>query len=86
MQGYMRGAGETMLPMWISIINTVLLRMPLAYLLAFLTRSEAFPNGHPDALFSSLLITWITGMSMSLFVYLKGWWKRRLPEDLRNAL
>ena len=86
MQGYMRGAGETMLPMWISIINTVLLRMPLAYLLAFLTRSEAFPNGHPDALFSSLLITWITGMSMSLFVYLKGWWKRRLPEELREAL
>ena len=86
MQGYMRGAGETMLPMWISIINTVLLRMPLAYLLAFLTRSEAFPNGHPDALFSSLLITWITGMIMSLFVYLKGWWKRRLPEELRSAL
>ncbi|MGN0778513.1 MAG: MATE family efflux transporter [Aristaeellaceae bacterium] len=85
-QGYMRGAGETIIPMWISLINTVLLRMPLAYVLAYLTRSELFPNGHPDALFASLLFTWVSAMLMSVFVYRKGWWKRRLPEDLRKAM
>jgi len=86
LQGNMRGAGETMIPMWISIITTVALRMPLAYLLAFLTKSEAWPNGHPDAIFGSLLVTWIIGMIMSIVAYRKGLWRNRLPEDLRKAL
>ncbi len=85
LQGNMRGAGETMLPMWISIICTVLLRMPLAYLLAFLTRSADYPNGHPDAIFGSLLFSWVMGMVMSVIVYRQGRWKRRLPAELREA-
>ncbi len=85
-QGTMRGAGETMLPMWISIIATVVLRMPLAYLIASLTRSAAWPNGQPVALFSSLLISWIAGMLISVIVYRLGWWRRRVPEALRGAL
>ena len=85
LQGNMRGAGETMLPMWISIICTVLLRMPLAYLLAFLTRSADYPNGHPDAIFGSLLFSWVMGMVISVIVYRQGRWKRRLPAELREA-
>ena len=85
LQGNMRGAGETMLPMWISIICTVLLRMPLAYLLAFLTRSADYPNGHPDAIFGSLLFSWVMGMVMSVIVYRHGRWKRRLPAELQEA-
>ena len=86
LQGTMRGAGETMLPMWISIIATVILRMPLAYLIASLTRSAEWPNGQPVALFSSLLISWIAGMLISVIVYRLGWWRRHVPESLRNAL
>ena len=55
LQGVMRGAGDTLVPMWLSIITTVVLRMPLAYLLAWLTRSETFPQGSPHALFASML-------------------------------
>ena len=33
LQGAMRGAGETMAPMWISIIYTIVIRLPLAYIL-----------------------------------------------------
>ena len=55
LSGTMRGAGDTMTPMWLSIITTIIVRMPLAYLLAFLTRSEAAPVGDPIALFLSLI-------------------------------
>ncbi len=82
LQGAMRGAGETMVPMWISIICTIVIRLPLAYLLAFLTRSEAWPKGNPEALFASLLISWLLGMGMTVFTYRRGAWKRRLPEEL----
>ena len=86
LQGVMRGAGETLIPMWISIICTVILRMPLAYLLAALTKSELWPNGHPDAIFSSLLVSWLMGMVLSVIAYRLGWWKRKLPAELRNDL
>ena len=39
LSGVMRGAGDTMTPMWISMITTVVIRVPLAYGLAFLTRN-----------------------------------------------
>ena len=69
MGGVMRGAGDTVTPMWISICTTVLLRIPVAYLIAFLTRSEAFPHGHPFALSISLLISWCSGMLFSIIAY-----------------
>ena len=71
-----------MVPMWISIICTIVIRMPLAYLLVYLTRSETWPKGNPEALFASLLISWLLGMAMTVFTYKRGAWKRRLPEDL----
>ena len=37
LSGVMRGAGDTMTPMWISFVTTVLLRVPLAYALVHLT-------------------------------------------------
>ena len=83
LQGAMRGAGETMVPMWISIVSTIMIRLPLAYLLAALTRSEAWPKGNPDALFASLLISWLLGMAMTVYTYRRGAWKRRLPEDMK---
>lgn len=82
LQGSMRGAGETMVPMWISIITTILVRLPLAYLFCFLTRSEAWPKGNPEGLFASLLTAWLLGMAMTVFTYRRGAWKRRLPQDL----
>ena len=43
LSGVMRGAGDTMTPMWISIITTVVIRVPVAYGIAYFTRSEALP-------------------------------------------
>ncbi len=86
LQGVMRGAGDTMIPMWISIITTVILRMPLAYLLAALTKSAAWPNGHPDAIFGSLLVSWLVGTALSVIAYRLGLWRKKLPEELQKAL
>ncbi len=84
LQGVMRGAGETTIPMWISIICTVIIRMPLAYLWAYLSRSPEFPNGDPLCLYGSLLVTWIFGCAMSVFFYFRGKWRKRLTQTLNS--
>lgn len=81
----MRGAGETVIPMWISIIVTVVIRMPIAYLWAYLTRTPAMPAGDPMCLYGSLLISWLLGCAMSIWVYLRGKWKRKCLWDDTDA-
>lgn len=75
--GILRGAGDTVAPMWISILTTVLFRVPLAYFLAYLTRSETYPAGSPDALFVSLLTSWILGAACNYFWYRRGTWREK---------
>ena len=82
LSGVMRGAGDTMTPMWISLITTIIIRMPLAYGLAFLTRSEALPNGSPDSLFISLLISWVAGALLTALFYRRGKWRRNAAAKL----
>ena len=83
--GVMRGAGDTVSPMWISIISTILIRVPVAYGLAYLTRSEEFPHGKPDALFLSLMVSWTLGMVMTLVVYRMGKWKKKMYASVAEA-
>jgi putative MATE family efflux protein len=67
--GAMRGEGNTITPMWISFFTTVVIRMPLAYLLAFLTRSPEYPAGRPEVIYISLLIAWIIGATTTLLTF-----------------
>ena len=76
--GVMRGAGDTVSPMWISIISTIVIRVPLAYYLASLTANAEFPHGQPIALFGSLVISWVLGMLMSVTVFTIGKWKKKM--------
>ena len=55
--GVMRGAGDTMTPMWLSMNQTIVLRVAAAYILVWFTRSAEYPNGHPLLLPISLLIS-----------------------------
>ncbi len=75
--GVMRGAGDTITPMWISIIETFFLRMPLAYLMVYLSRTEAMPKGNQDMIFWSLLIAWAIGAAMSIYFYKFGNWRKK---------
>lgn len=75
--GVMRGAGDTVTPMWISIIETFFLRMPLAYLMVFLTRTELDPLGNRDMIYWSLIIAWAIGAAMSILFYRFGNWRKK---------
>lgn len=75
--GVMRGAGDTMTPMWISLINTIVIRVPVAYSIAYLTRSEAYPTGRPESTFISLLVSWTMGAIITTFFYKKGKWREK---------
>ena len=77
LSGVMRGAGDTLTPMWISIITTVIIRVPLAYIWTFATKTPQMPNGDMEALFGSLLISWIAGAIITLIFYKRGNWKNK---------
>lgn len=88
LSGVMRGAGDTMTPMWISVITTVVVRVPVAYGLELLTRPEggAMGSGTPDPLFLSLLISWVVGAVLTAIAYLRGGWKKKaITEAAANA-
>ena len=80
--GVMRGCGNTVTPMWISIISTVVLRIPTAYILAYFTRSAEFPNGHPFALSISLLVSWTMGMVMSVIAFRLGKTRKQIRKNM----
>ena len=82
LSGVMRGAGESMTPMWISLFTTVAVRVPVAYLLAYLTRSAEMPNGNQFCIQISLVSSWLLGALITTVVYLRGKWKKKLIDML----
>ena len=78
LSGIMRGAGDTMTPMWISLMTTVLIRVPVAYGIAWLTS----PTGHPadgmkECIQISLLCSWCLGAVLTAIFYRIGKWKNK---------
>ncbi|MCL2856538.1 MAG: MATE family efflux transporter [Oscillospiraceae bacterium] len=68
--GAMRGAGDAMTPMWASLINTIVIRVPVAYLLVYIM-------GRPVALMYSLLIAWVFNTMLALIAYRIGRWRTK---------
>ena len=77
LSGVMRGAGDTMTPMWISIATTILIRVPIAYGISFLTRTPELPNGRKEGIFISLLASWVIGALITYVFYRRGKWKEK---------
>lgn len=75
--GAIRGAGDTIAPMWISLITNVALRVPLTFLFSFLTRTEAFPAGNPDIIYTTMLIAFSANSIATVIYYFKGKWKEK---------
>jgi len=78
LSGVMRGAGDTMTPMWISLITTVALRVPIAYTISYLTRTPELPYGLNLCIQISLLISWVAGALLTTAFYLRGKWKNKI--------
>lgn len=68
--GTIRGAGDAMTPMYASLLNTALVRVPSAFLLVYFI-------GEPVALIYSLLISWTTISLLSVIAYKIGWWRTK---------
>lgn len=77
LSGVMRGAGDTMTPMWISIATTILIRVPIAYGISFLTRTPELPHGRQECIFISLLLSWVLGAFITFIFYKHGKWKEK---------
>ena len=77
LSGIMRGAGDTMTPMWISLITTVAIRIPVAYGLSYLTRAPGLPNGRCECIQLSLLFSWVMGAVLTAIFYSRGKWKTK---------
>jgi len=77
LSGIMRGAGDTMTPMWISLITTVAIRVPIAYGISYLTRTPELPNGQSICIQISLLCSWVLGAVLTAIFYSRGKWKTK---------
>jgi len=80
LSGVMRGAGDTMTPMWISLITTVAIRVPLAYGIAWMTRTPEMPGGWYACIWISLLVSWVLGAVITAVFYRWGKWKEKALE------
>ena len=81
LSGVMRGAGDTVTPMWISLCTTVLVRIPIAYGISFLTITPELPHGIKECIPISLLCTWVMGAILTSIFYRKGKWRRKAIMD-----
>ena len=77
LSGVMRGAGDTVTPMWVSLMTTVLIRVPVAYGISFLTRTPELPVGRFECIPGSLLISWECGALITTFFFKKGAWRQK---------
>lgn len=77
LSGVMRGAGDTMTPMWISMVSTIIIRVPLAYGLVYLTKTPELPQGQRACIFVSLLMSWVLGAVITSIFYKKGKWREK---------
>ena len=79
LSGVMRGAGDTVTPMWISMVTTIVIRVPLAYGIAWITRTPQLPQGRYECIWISLLISWVLGAVLTAGCYRLGRWKKKIP-------
>ena len=78
LSGIMRGAGDTMTPMWISLITTVVARVPIAYGIAYFTSPTGNPaDGMKESIQISLLVSWVLGALLTAIFYKIGKWKNK---------
>ena len=84
LSGIMRGAGDTLTPMWISLCTTVLFRVPVAYGISYLTRTPELPYGRFECIAISLVSAWVLGSILTTIFYRKRKWKKKVRDQWKN--
>ncbi|MDD2429997.1 MAG: MATE family efflux transporter, partial [Eubacteriales bacterium] len=82
--GVMRGAGDTVTPMAISMVVSVFIRVILAYFLVSITKTPQNPLGNFQMIYISLMLTWVSGALINTYFYRRGTWKRKLPAIVKE--
>jgi len=67
--GVMRGAGDTMMPMFFSLFSLWLVRIPLAWYLS--------QKMGETGIWWSMPISWAIGLALAYFYYKSGRWKTK---------
>lgn len=80
LSGVMRGAGDTVTPMWISLCTSVLIRIPVAYGISWLTATPELPTGRSECIQISLLTSWVLGAVLTFIFYKAGKWKKAVND------
>ncbi len=68
-QGVLRGAGDTLIPMFITLFSLWIIRIPLSY---YFSRSM-----DTNGIWLGIPVAWIIGYGFSFFFYKTGHWKRK---------
>jgi len=71
LSGMLRGAGATLIPMFITLFSLWLIRIPLAYFLS------KYTNLHEEGIWWSIPIAWFIGTVGSFIYYKMGRWKTK---------
>lgn len=85
LSGIMRGAGDTLTPMWISLCTTVLFRVPVAYGISYLTRTAELPFGRFECIAISLVSAWVLGSILTTIFYRRRKWKKKIIAQLAQS-
>ena len=67
--GLFRGAGDTLVPMFVSLLSLWLIRIPVAYFLS--------EDIGPDGIWWAIPLAWFIGMAASWVYYKTGRWKNK---------
>ena len=76
--GVMRGAGDTLIPMFISLLSLWFIRIPMAWFLS----GEIGASG----IWWSIPAGWVIGLSLSFSYYKSGRWKRKAVVKYQESL
>jgi len=68
--GTIRGSGDAMSPLWAALINTMVIRVPAAYIFVHFL-------GRPEAIMYGLLTSWTVNMLLAITVYKIGKWRTK---------
>jgi len=77
LMGVMRGAGDALGTMWISVLMNVILKVPLTIFIIHITTNAIYPNGNPKSTFYGMLVSMIAGFIITLVYYRIGRWKTK---------
>jgi len=87
--GVMRGAGDTIAPLFLMVACNIVFRIPFTMLIVHLSKSDIYPNGDPKMIFYANLTSFILHVIASLIYFRTGRWKTKavvkLPPNVTEA-